>query len=81
MSDLSLEDYNSLVKKAAEAFQHVHNVKTNIYRHIKTGKYYFKIGERVIQCTNGHETESYILYSDGIRIYVREANEFDQKFS
>lgn len=81
MSQLNLEDYNSLVDKAADTYAKEHNVEVTIFRHLKTGKHYFKIGRELIQCTNGHEAETYIMYSDGIRMYVREAEEFYQKFS
>lgn len=91
MSQLNLEDYNQLVINTAENFAEQHKVKTSVYKHLKTGKYYFKIDFRgtkaflsekpVIECTNGIEENTIkVIYSDGIRLYCREINEFNQKF-
>lgn len=81
MSQLNLEDYNQLVINTAENFAEEHKVKTCVCKHLKTGKYYFKIDFRksIIECTNGREDKKYVLYSDGIRLYCREEEEFNQK--
>lgn len=83
MSQLNLEDWNCLIDRTAENFAAQHKVKTRVYKHLKTGKHYFKIDFKkpVIECTNGfEENTSKVLYSDGIRMYCREENEFNQKF-
>lgn len=83
MSQLNLEDYNQLVINTAESFAECHKVKTCVCKHLKTGKYYFKIDFKkpVIECTNGFEENTHkVLYSDGVRMYCREENEFNQKF-
>lgn len=82
MSQLNLEDYNQLVINTANSYAEEHKLKTHIYKHLKTGKYYFKIDFRtsIIECTNGREDKKYVLYSDGVRLYCREKEEFSQKF-
>ena len=81
MSQLNLDDYNRLVDKAADSYAKEHKTNAAIYRHLKTGKHYYVIRDDLIQCTNGCEGEKYVMYSDGIRMYVREFEEFHQKFS
>lgn len=83
MGQLNLEDYNQLVINTAENFAEKHKIKTRVCRHLKTGKLYFVIDFRkpIIECTNGQEDKTKVLYSDGIRLYCREEEEFNQKFT
>lgn len=81
MSQLNINDYNTLVRKQAANCHVVHKVSTCLYRHNKTGKYYYTIGGKVLNCTNAQDGEEMILYSDGIRVYCRELKEFNSKFS
>lgn len=60
------------------------NLFTRKVMHVKTGKIYYVIRfpdfGNIIECTNGREGLNYVLYTDGIRIYCREQEEFNQKF-
>ena len=76
------EDVNQLIDKVAYLFGTEHSVMCAIATHKKTGKHYFVINpkEKIIECTNGREDKEYVLYSDGVRTYCREAEEFYSKF-
>lgn len=56
------------------------------YKHNKTGKTYFQLflpcfGQEAIECTNGREDKLYVLYTDGVHLFCREREEFNQKFT
>lgn len=48
--------------------------------HVKTGKRYTVLYDDVIECTNGREELHYVVYTDGIRVFCREREEFRRKF-
>lgn len=54
-------------------------MKHNKYRNKKNGKIYIVIG-KVIDCTNERDGTICILYNDGQKLFVREENEFFEKF-
>ena len=56
------------------------DVQNVIWRHNKTGKIYKTLGT-VINCTNEQDGQIMYLYTDGNLTFVREANEFLNKFS
>lgn len=48
--------------------------------HLKTGNIYEELG-RAFDCTNGFGDErKMVIYTNGILTFVREENEFDEKF-
>ena len=49
------------------------------YRNKKNGKIYIVLGE-VIDCTNERDGTVCILYTDEKKVFVREKNEFFEKF-
>lgn len=49
------------------------------YRNKKNGKTYIVLGE-VVDCTNERDGTICILYNDGLKLFVREKNEFFEKF-
>ena len=51
-------------------------MRNNKYRNKKNGKIYIVLGE-VFDCTN---EKVCILYNDGQKLFVREKNEFFEKF-
>lgn len=54
------------------------------FRHLKTGKEYLVgVGtdNPIINCTNGNEEQTMVIYTDGQKIFVREWNEFHRKFT
>ena len=51
------------------------------FTHKKTGNTYFLLNDELIECTNGREDKKYCLYASlAGMVFVREANEFYQKF-
>lgn len=53
------------------------------YKHLKTGDTYEMVRDDVINCTNANDHQTMVLYKrDGYPdlIFVREKNEFLQKF-
>ena len=49
--------------------------------HNKTGKHYHVLYDNIIECTNGREDLTYVLYAnDEHRYFTRERDEFWQKF-
>ena len=58
-------------------FENKRNAK---WCHKKTGNIYTVIFDEVIECTNGREDIDYIVYTNGDKIFVRQANEFYTKF-
>lgn len=53
------------------------------FKHNKTGNIYVVISSQVIECTNSREDYdySYVVYTNGDKIFCREADEFYQKFT
>ena len=51
------------------------------FKHNKTGNIYVAISGQVIECTNGREDINYVVYTNGDKIFCREAAEFYQKFT
>lgn len=51
------------------------------WKHNKTGNKYQVLYAQVIECTNGREDIVYIVYTNGDKIFCREAVEFYQKFT
>ena len=51
------------------------------FKHNKTGNIYDVISSQVIECTNGREDIGYVVYTNGNKIFCREAAEFYQKFT
>ena len=51
------------------------------FKHNKTGNIYDVISSQVIECTNGREDINYVVYTNGDKIFCREATEFYQKFT
>lgn len=56
------------------------NRRNTKWRHKKTGNIYTVIFDEVTECTNGREDIDYIVYTNGDKIFVRQANEFYTKF-
>lgn len=56
------------------------NVENILWRHNKTDKIYKTLGT-VINCTNSNDGQLMYLYTDGNLTFVREANEFLEKFT
>lgn len=54
-------------------------MNNNKYRNKKNGKIYIVLGE-VIDCTNERDGTICVLYDDRQRLFVREKNEFFEKF-
>lgn len=54
-------------------------MKSNKYKNKKNGKIYIVLGT-VIDYTNEREGTICILYNDGKKLFVREKNEFFEKF-
>jgi hypothetical protein len=54
-------------------------MKNHKYRNKKNGKVYIVLGE-VIDCTNERDGTVCILYTDEKKLFVREKNEFFEKF-
>lgn len=54
-------------------------MRNNKYINKKNGKIYIVIG-KVIDCTNERDGTICILYNDGKKLFVREKNEFFEKF-
>ena len=52
-----------------------------VYIHNKTGNRYMVIYSQVTECTNGREDIDYVVYTNGDKIFCREAKEFYQKFT
>ena len=56
--------------------------KTNTkWKHNKTGNIYTVLYSQAIECTNGREDIDYTVYTNGDKIFVRQTNEFYQKFT
>lgn len=51
------------------------------WKHKKTGNIYKVIHAQVIECTNGREDIEYVVYTNGDKIFCREAREFYNKFT
>ena len=51
------------------------------FKHNKTGNIYVVISSQVIEGTNGREDINYVVYTNGDKIFCREATEFYQKFT
>lgn len=51
-----------------------------MWKHKKTGNKYQIVHAQVIECTNGREDIDYVVYTNGDKIFCREAKEFYQKF-
>lgn len=51
------------------------------FKHNKTGNIYVAVSSQVIECTNGREDINYVVYTNGDKIFCREAAEFYQKFT
>ena len=51
------------------------------WKHKKTGNIYYLIINDAIECTNGREDIGYVVYTNGNKIFCREAAEFYQKFT
>ena len=47
--------------------------------HLKTGKTYYVLGNAV-NCTNVLDGQKMVLYTDGVALFVREKEEFWNKF-
>ena len=63
------------------------NNRLSIWRHKKTGNIYVVIYDEAIECTNGRENIDYTVYTSindvkdmSGKIFVRQTNEFYQKF-
>jgi hypothetical protein len=54
-------------------------MKSKKYRNKKNGKIYIVLGE-VIDCTNERDGTICVLYNDGQKLFVKEKNEFFEKF-
>lgn len=50
------------------------------YKHKKTGKTYLAYDPNIINATNANDQQILILYTNGTKIFVREYNEFHEKF-
>ena len=59
-------------------------IKLSIWKHKKTGNIYAVLYDKAIECTNGREDINYTVYTNvndmNGKIFVRETNEFYQKF-
>ena len=56
--------------------------KTNTkWKHNKTGNIYTVLHPQAIECTNGREDIDYTVYTNGDKVFVRQTNEFYQKFT
>lgn len=52
-----------------------------IYKHKKTGNVYTLLMDGLIECTNGREDKTYVLYKNVLgKRFVRERDEFMEKF-
>ena len=53
-----------------------------IVKHIKTGRFYFVFSLYAINCTNGSEDETYVIYfrNPFKKIFIRKKGEFLEKF-
>jgi hypothetical protein len=49
-------------------------------RHLKSGKTYTIVNDSVINATNKNNDELMVLYTDDTRFFVRECEEFFEKF-
>lgn len=49
--------------------------------HNKTGKVYTVLSDYVINCTNINDGQRMVLYRDETLIFIREYNEFTDKFT
>ena len=56
------------------------NNRLSVWKHKKTGNIYTVIYDEAIECTNGREDIDYTVYTNGDKIFVRQTNEFYQKF-
>lgn len=50
------------------------------WKHLKTGAIYTVFRDFVIDCTNSSHDKKMILYTDGVNVFTREAEEFYIKF-
>lgn len=74
-----MEITKAFVKRLAQSVIQQKPVKKVIHK--KTGNIYFLLNDELIECTNGREDKKYCLYvSLGGMVFVREADEFYQKF-
>lgn len=53
---------------------------TKLYKHKKTGHIYIMLCDNAIECTNGREEQRYVIYTRKKKIFVREYEEFKEKF-
>lgn len=55
-------------------------LEMSLVKHKKTGNYYYKINNEVIDCTNSRDgTPAVVYYREG-KLFVREKQEFEEKF-
>ncbi len=54
-------------------------MKNRWFRNKKNGKPY-KVIDAAINATNGRENENLVVYTDGVYLYVRKEEEFNEKF-
>ena len=74
-----MEITKALVKRLVQSVMQQKPVKQ--FTHKKTGNTYFLLNDELIECTNGREDKKYCLYvSSAGMVFVREADEFYQKF-
>lgn len=78
--DLTHGITKALVKRMTQSVMQQKPVKQLIHK--KTGNTYFLLNDDLIECTNGREDKKYCLYVnlEGM-VFVREHNEFYQKFT
>ena len=55
-------------------------IKNNEVKHIKTGKIYRMYQDDAICSTNSNAGTRLVIYTDGITTFVRDYNEFYEKF-
>lgn len=48
--------------------------------HTKTGNIYYLVADNVIDCTNSRDNTTCVLYTRDGKLFVRERNEFYNKF-
>lgn len=74
-----MEITKAIVKRLTQAVMQQKPVKQFIHK--KTGNTYFLLNDELIECTNGREDKKYCLYASlAGMVFVREADEFYQKF-